>query len=209
MPTLSQWQNTWQALGATQSHITNPLFDVVIAKYNEPQRHYHTLQHLTECLDNFAELQDLAHIPAEIALALWFHDAIYDPLRHDNESLSANWARSCALNAGLDKTIAERIYNLVMATQHHAKLDDIDSKILIDVDLAILGATPERYNEYERQIRQEYSHVPERLFRQKRAEILQHFLAQPTLFNTALFIDHYQQQARLNMKHALEQLCLI
>lgn len=193
--------------GVTQSHITNPLFDVIIAKYNEPQRHYHTLQHLTECLDNFAELQDLAHIPAEIALALWFHDAIYDPTRHDNELVSANWARACVLNAGLDKAIAECIYNLIMATQNHTKPEDLDTKILMDVDLAILGATPERYDEYERQIRQEYSHVPKTLFRQKRAEILQHFLAQPTLFNTALFIDRHQQQAQLNIKHALEQLC--
>jgi predicted metal-dependent HD superfamily phosphohydrolase len=207
MPTLSQWQHTWEALGADQSHSTIPIFDVVIAKYSEPQRHYHTLQHLTECLDNFVQLRDIANNPDEIALALWFHDVIYDPTRHDNEVVSANWARSCVINAGLTIAIAERIYNLVMATQHHTKTEDLDTKILIDVDLAILGATPERFDEYEQQIRQEYSHVPERLFQQKRAEILQRFLAQATIFNTALFIDRYQQQAQLNIKHALEQLC--
>jgi predicted metal-dependent HD superfamily phosphohydrolase len=96
-----------------------------------------------------------------------------------------------------------------MATQHHERAADTDTKILIDVDLAILGAKPERFNEYEQQIRQEFLFVPEATFRLKRAEILQHFLAQPTIFNTPLFIERYEQQARLNLKQALEDLCLI
>jgi predicted metal-dependent HD superfamily phosphohydrolase len=208
MPTQVHWQHTWQALGISPANLPAQLYDEIIAKYDEAHRHYHKLQHLAECLEKFAELHHLAANPAEIELALWFHDAVYEPKSHNNEQLSADWARSSVLKAGLDKTIADHIYNLILATQHHAKPEATDTKILIDVDLAILGAAPERYNEYEQQIRQEYSHVPEITFRQKRAEILQHFLAQPTLFNTPLFIERYEQQARLNMKHALEQLCL-
>ena len=200
MPTLTQWQHTWQAFGIASGKLLTQLYNDVIASYNETHRHYHTQQHLTECLDNFAELRHLAKKPAEIELALWFHDAIYNPLRHDNEQLSAEWARSSVINAGLDKTIAEHIYGLVMATQHHERAADTDTKILIDVDLAILGAKPERFNEYEQQIRQEYLFVPEATFRMKRAEILQRFLGQTTIFNTPLFIKRYEQQARLNLK---------
>lgn len=208
MPTQAQWQHTWQALGISLPNVPAHLYDEIIAKYDEAHRYYHTRQHLVECLEKFGELRHLAANPAEIELALWFHDAVYEPLRHDNEFASANWAQSSVLNAGLDQTVADHIYDLVMATQHHAKPEATDTKILIDVDLAILGAKPDRYNEYEQQIRKEYSHVPEATFRLKRTEILQYFLAQPTLFNTALFIERYEQQARLNMKHALEQLCL-
>ncbi|MEQ1486082.1 metal-dependent hydrolase [Methyloglobulus sp.] len=208
MPTQVNWQHTWQALGISLANVPAQLYDEIIAKYDEAHRYYHTLQHLAECLEKFDELRHLAVNPAEIELALWFHDAVYEPTSHDNEQLSADWAQSSVLNVGLDKTVAERIYHLIMATQHHTKPEATDTKILIDVDLAILGATPERYSEYEQQIRQEYSHVPEITFRQKRAEILQRFLAQETIFNTPLFIERYEQQARLNMKHALEQLCL-
>lgn len=208
MPTQAQWQHTWQALGISLANVPARLYDEVIAKYDEVHRHYHTRQHLAECLEKFGELRHLAANPAEIELALWFHDAVYEPLRHDNEFASANWARSSVLNAGLDQTVADRIYDLVMATQHHTNPENTDTKILIYVDLAILGAKPERYNEYEQQIRQEYSHIPKATFRLKRAEVLQYFLAQPTLFNTPLFIERYEQQARLNMKHALKKLCL-
>jgi predicted metal-dependent HD superfamily phosphohydrolase len=204
MLTPAQWQHTWQMLGITQVNIPAQLYDEVIKKYAEPDRYYHTQQHLAECLEKFAELRHLATYPAEIELALWFHDAIYEPLRHDNEFMSAEWARSSVLNAGMDKIVADRIYDLVMATRHHAKPDEMDTKILIDVDLAILGAQPERYKGYEQQIRQEYSLVPEITFRLKRTEILQRFLAQPTIFNTPLFIERYEQQARLNLNLALE-----
>jgi predicted metal-dependent HD superfamily phosphohydrolase len=208
MPTLNRWQHTWQALGVLEATIPTQLYNGLIAKYNEAHRHYHTQQHLTECLEKFAELRQFATNSAEIELALWFHDAIYEPLRHDNEQLSAEWAKSSVINAGLDKTVADRIYDLIMATQHREIPADADTKILIDVDLAILGAQPERYNKYEQQIRQEYLFVPEATFRLKRAEILQRFLAQATIFNTPLFIERYEQQARLNLKQALEQLCL-
>jgi predicted metal-dependent HD superfamily phosphohydrolase len=206
MLTLAQWQHAWQMLGIAQMNIPIQLYDEVIKNYAQPHRHYHTQQHVAECLEHFAELRHLAKNPAEIELALWFHDVIYELLRHDNEQLSAEWAQSSVLKAGLDKTVANRIYGLVLATQHHAKPDEMDTKLLIDVDLAILGTQPQRYKEYEQQIRQEYSFVPEITFRLKRAEILQYFLAQPNIFNIPIFIKRYEQQARINLKLSLEQL---
>ncbi len=204
-----QWQQTWQELSgaATQSPIQ--LYDELIASYSQPHRYYHNQQHLAECLEKLAELRDLATYPAEIEFALWFHDAIYDPLRHDNERLSADWGRTSALNAGFGRAIADRIYYLVMATQSHAKPEDNDTKILIDVDLAILGANAERYSEYEQQIRREYAHVPDEIFRGKRTEILRKFLVKPAIFNTKVFIERYEQQARSNIKFAMEVLCQI
>lgn len=207
MPTRAQWQKTWQDLGAAPSDVQTLLYGELIGKYGESHRFYHNQQHLAECLEKFAELQHLAHHPAEIELALWFHDAIYEPARHDNELLSAEWAKSSVLSAGINPAIAERVFQLIMATQHLGNVAGTDTEILLDCDLAILGADPKHFLEYERQIRQEYDFVPEVLFRQKRAEILQRFLTQPTIFNTALFVEHYEQQARTNLQQAVERLC--
>lgn len=207
MPTFSQWQNTWLTLGTEKAKLPVQLYDDVIAKYNEPHRFYHTQQHLAECLDKLSELRQLAINPAEIELALWFHDAVYDPTSHDNELLSAEWAKSSIVAAGLDNAIAERVFDLIMATQHHAKPENTDTQVLIDIDLAILGANPERYYEYEQQIRQEYAFAPEPIFKAKRAEILQRFLAQPSIFTTPLFIERYERQARANINQAVGQLC--
>ena len=61
------------------------LCDALLARYSEPHRRYHTLQHLAECFAAFDEIADLAQHPADVELALWFHDAIYDTRRSDNE----------------------------------------------------------------------------------------------------------------------------
>jgi predicted metal-dependent HD superfamily phosphohydrolase len=205
---LLQWQHLWQFFGVPPSPNLNQLYAEVIAAYKQAHRHYHNQQHLAECLQKLAELRHLANNPAEIELALWFHDAIYDPLRHDNEQLSANWAKSSVLNAGLSGVIADRVYNLVMATQNHLADDNTDTALLLDADLAIMGATLPRFRQYEQQIRNEYADVPEAIFKLKRAEILRKFLAQPTVFYSGLFVQRYEAQARHNIQFALEQLCL-
>ncbi|MBK8814150.1 MAG: hypothetical protein IPN42_00915 [Methylococcaceae bacterium] len=209
MLTLIQWQNAWQSIDAHASNIPIALFDDVIKRYSEPHRHYHSVQHLDECLAKLAELEHLATHPGEIELALWFHDAIYEPRRNDNEELSADWAKLSILSAGLDSAVADRIHALIMATQHRTKPQDSDTQIMLDADLSILGASPQRFQEYEIQIRQEYAFVPETIFRAKRAEILDRFMSQSTIFNTPLFIERYEPIARLNLKHALENLCQI
>ncbi len=209
MPTPIEWQHAWQSISVHESNVPLELYDDLINQYAEPHRYYHTVQHLEECLAKFAELKHLANYPGEIELALWFHDAVYDPHRNDNEELSADWAKSSILSAGLDSIAADRIYTLIMATQHQTKPQDNDTQIMIDVDLSILGASPQRFQEYENQIRQEYSFVPETIFRTKRAEILERFMSQSTIFHTPIFIKRYEHIARLNLKHALENLCQI
>jgi predicted metal-dependent HD superfamily phosphohydrolase len=155
-----EWRRLWTALGAQS--VNGGLFNQLVRAYGEPQRHYHTLQHLRECLAHCEAAAALARRPEEVELALWFHDAVYDPRRQDNEQRSADWARSSVLAAGCDAAIAERVAGLVLLTAgHEAPADDPDAQLLLDVDLAILGAAPARFVEYERQIRAEYAHVPQ------------------------------------------------
>jgi predicted metal-dependent HD superfamily phosphohydrolase len=197
----SRWALAWRALGAApQSDVLQKL----LAAYSEPQRHYHTLEHLEECFTNFELLRSGAEHPAEIELALWFHDAVYDTRRHDNEERSAQWARKVL--GRVSKEAAERVHALVMATRHEAVPEANDARILVDVDLSILGAPEKRFDQYEAQIREEYDWVPWPLYRHERRKVLASFLARPAVFSTDTFLELYEARARRNLERALARL---
>jgi predicted metal-dependent HD superfamily phosphohydrolase len=164
------------------------------------------VRHLEECFAKLEEIRDLAEHPAEVDVALWFHDAIYDPRRADNEARSAEWARSSVARAGVPAVVAGKIGDLVLATRHHAVPKGSDMKVVVDVDLSILGAEAERFDEYEAQIREEYGFVPQADYRRSRAAILERFLSRPTLFSTKAFIERYEEQARANLARSLAKL---
>lgn len=196
------WRRLWTELGAHT--IDGGLYNQLVAAYSERHRHYHTLQHLRECLAHLDAAAALARRPAEVELALWFHDAVYDPRRQDNEEQSAAWARRAVLAAGCSEEVADRVAGLVLATRaHEATSDDPDTQVLLDIDLAILGSAPARFAEYERQIRAEYAHVPEPDFRAGRARLLVGFLARPHLYATAPYRDALEARARANLQQAL------
>ena len=196
----ASWTGAWRELGiAAPDALLAELQD----RHGEPQRHYHTLQHLGECLALLDAHRAAADRPAEVALALWFHDAIYDVHRHDNEQRSADWARRALLAAGVDRAAAGRIHALVMATRHDAQPEGIDAQLLVDIDLSILGAAPARFAEYERQIRIEYRHVAPEVFEARRREILGRFLARDPLYQTASMRMRLEAAARDNLRLAI------
>lgn len=199
------WKRLWTGVGVEV--VPGGLYNQLVRAYGEPQRHYHTLQHLRECLAHFDAAASLARRPAEVELALWFHDAVYDPTRRDNEERSAAWARSGIAAAGCDAAVAERVAQLVLATAaHEAPAGDADAALLLDIDLAILGAAPARFDEYERQVRAEYAHVAEADFRAGRARVLAGFLARPRLYATEAFHGALEQRARANLARSLATL---
>lgn len=204
MPNRARWQHTWRRLQAAAP--PERLFEELIARYCESHRRYHTVQHLDECFEKFGEIETQATHAGEIELALWFHDAFYDPRRQDNESKSADWARSVAVEAGLPAIAADRIHALVMATVHEAVPSAGDQRILVDVDLSILGAPQARFDEYEGQVREEYEWVPLEAFRNRRRAILEQFLARPSIFGTPTFIDRYEGRARRNLERSIARL---
>lgn len=199
------WRRLWTALGA--STVPGGLYNQLVRAYGEPQRHYHTLQHLRECLAHCEAAAMLARRPDEVELALWFHDAVYDARGGDNEQRSADWARKSILAAGCDEAVAARVAALVLATAgHEAPGGDPDAQLLLDIDLAILGAGEARYAEYERQVRAEYAHVGEAEWRAGRTRVLAGFLARTRLYATAPFHDALEQRARANLTGSLAAL---
>jgi predicted metal-dependent HD superfamily phosphohydrolase len=194
------WQRAWRGIGAHTEG--EDLYHELMARYGKPHRKYHTLQHLRECLGQFEAVQGLALKAAEVEAALWFHDAIYEVKRSDNEACSAEWARSAALQAGVAPEVAARLHALVMVTRHTGVPAGHDEQLLVDIDLVILGAEPARFADYDRQIREEYGHVPGGLFKRKRRAILRSFLDRPRIFSTAHFHQALEEAARANLRLA-------
>ncbi|MGL6291666.1 MAG: HD domain-containing protein [Silanimonas sp.] len=193
------WLRAWRHLGADAPA---GLQARLVAAWSEPQRHYHTLQHLTECLAHVDAALALARAPGEVEIALWFHDVVYDPKAKDNERRSADWAARELAAAGVAPASVARVVALVMATCHDAQPVDADQRLLVDIDLAILGTSPERFAEYDEQIRAEYAWVPGFVYRFKRRQVLRGFLERVPLFQTAHFRERLETPARLNLAAA-------
>jgi predicted metal-dependent HD superfamily phosphohydrolase len=177
--------------------------DQLLAAY-ATDRGYHDTRHLVEVLDRVDELavggEDFDR-PA-VELAAWFHDAVYDG--HDGaEERSALWA----LDALAGRPVAEEVARLVRLTERHAPADDDTNGCAVsDADLAILAAVPARYAEYTADVRREYAHVPDDLFRAGRTAVLRDLLAKPTLFHTAHARREWEARARANVEAELAQL---
>lgn len=203
MTNREQWRETWSLLKAEPPE---GLFHELVARYSEPHRYYHILQHMRECFPVLAPASHLAKRLSEVQLALWFHDAIYDTRAHDNEGQSAHWAEQSLIAEGVESQVAIEVRKLVLATKHDAVPRGEDARLVVDVDLSILGAAEPRFAEYEGQIRQEYGWVAEDVFRQRRADILASLLNRSSIYSTAWFASRLEEQARRNLLRSLKQL---
>src|SRR5262245_18163999 len=117
-------------------------------------------EHLAEVLIALDELAD--PVPRPIRFAAWYHDAVYDPRRDDNEERSAELAAVTLSDAGAEPADVAEVQRLVRLTaSHDPTSDDADGQLLCDADLAILGSSPARYARYRQDVRREYGYVPE------------------------------------------------
>jgi predicted metal-dependent HD superfamily phosphohydrolase len=181
-------------------------FSALVAAYGEKHRAYHTGQHIDYCLQQLDAAPGIAREPAEVELALWFHDAVYNPHSSDNEARSADWACTLLVRHNAPAVRVERVRAHIMATCHEAPATTPDSELVVDVDLSILGADEVTYGAFETNVRQEYRWVPSILFRRKRAEILESFLARPKIYSLEFFHTRYEEQARRNLTKAISAL---
>jgi len=183
------------------------LRDRLVAAYGEPHRSYHDTRHLVEVLDGLERLLVVHPLPTEerdaVALAAWFHDAVYDGSR-DDEERSAALAQSELTTAGLPATLVEEVARLVRLTAEHRPADeDLPGQILSDADLAILAAARDRYDAYVRDVRSEYDHLDDATFRAGRGQVLRALLDKPTLFHTPYARERWEAAARANITREL------
>jgi predicted metal-dependent HD superfamily phosphohydrolase len=199
-----RWLKFWTLAGASGDPETP--WALLSARYAEPQRAYHTLRHVAHCLDEFEAVRGLARDPVTLEMALWYHDAIYDPKAKDNEERSAALAADVAARMGLSAARTLRVADLIRVSTHTGLAPDPDAQLFADIDLAILGRPAEAFDEYERQVRIEYAWVPEPAFRAGRAAILKSFLDRPSIYGSDFFRRKYEESARRNLQDALQKL---
>lgn len=184
-----------------------PYADNLLARWQEPQRHYHTLTHLTAVLDHVDTLEEYAADPDVVRLAAWFHDAVYLPERSENEERSARLAERALPEAGVPAEKTAEVARLVRLTVTHDPADDDpDGQVLCDADLAILASAPSGYAAYAAGVREEYHFVPGDAFREGRAAVLRQLLSLPHLFRTPYAQRHWEATARYNITSELELL---
>lgn len=198
------WRRCFEDLGGSMPPPC--VWEEVQARYREPHRAYHTLQHLEECFAWFEQVRPLAHHAGDVAFALFYHDVIYDTHASDNEELSAELATAVLNDYVSGDSEPERIASLILATRHDAVPVSGDAKLLTDIDLSILGAAPARFDEYERQVRKEYEWVEKGAFREGRSRILAQFLARPAIYNCYFFHERLETSARSNLERSLARL---
>ncbi|MGD1853834.1 MAG: hypothetical protein ACFB2W_06230 [Leptolyngbyaceae cyanobacterium] len=200
-----RWQRLCQQLTIQNQSAISQEFERIAAAYQEPQRAYHTAQHINECLAimDGAALTLGPHAQATLEMALWYHDLVYQPQKADNEQQSAVRASTFLRANGVSDTLVEEITLLVMATCHStpslSKTKTALTDWIVDIDLAILGAAPQRFTQYEAQIRQEYAWVPISVYRSKRIKVLTQFLESAAIYRSSFFQQRFEAQARENL----------
>jgi predicted metal-dependent HD superfamily phosphohydrolase len=176
------------------------------ARWSEPHRHYHTLQHLDAVLDILDANARLADDPDAVRLAAWYHDAVYDPTAStgDNEEASAALATADLTALGLPADRVTEVARLIRLTRdHRADPRDPDGCLLADADLAILAAEPAAYDAYAAAVRREYAHVPEPLYRAGRAVVLDQLRAMPRLYQAVPAAREWTASAHANLDREL------
>jgi len=205
--TESNFATSLDQLGPAQIDIADKtgVFRELSQSYGESGRHYHDQTHVSECLEHFSTCRELAERPAEVEIALWFHDAIYDTRSGDNEERSADWAAKFLNSIGIEQDVVSRIHQMIVATKTHVAASP-DESLLLDIDLGILGASPEAFERYDAAIRSEYSWVPLEQYVAGRLGILKSFLDRPKIYQTDFFGRILEDKARVNLAAKVAEL---
>lgn len=200
-----RWDELVARVGLDPAASTAAIAELLSA-HQEPARRYHDLRHLMECFELVDAMADLsASERSAVELAIWFHDVVYEPTSTDNEQRSARVAGRFLRDAGRPD-VAPPVVEAIEMTAGHAPITRnpiIDA--VHDADLGILGASPERYDEYADAIRAEYAHVTDEDFREGRSRILRAFLAMPQIFIRADMAD-LEIEARRNLEREVRAL---
>jgi predicted metal-dependent HD superfamily phosphohydrolase len=202
----ARWDETLKLVGSTGAPLS--VFEEILTKYQEPWRYYHTLEHLRsgfEVLDRYLK----AKTTGQIELAFWYHDFEYDPKSTDNENKSAEAASERVTKIlQFPLTFAIEVGRLILATKHTTTPSTESAKVLLDMDLSILGEVPEVFDQYELNIRREYPEfmVPKEIFRETRREILKQMLRDPFYNTPEMRSSPYESRVGSNIEGSISKL---
>lgn len=199
----------WQAVFAryASEEKSNALFEKLVESYSEPHRAYHNLSHIKSLLDLGHMLKSHFTDYDAVRLAIWFHDAIYETTKTDNEERSADWASASLIELLVPQETVSVVREMILATKHHkAESLSNDTLLFLDLDLSILGADCKTYRSYSKAIKKEYSWVAGDIYRRERSKVLERFLHRDFIYNTTETRERFEAQARRNIEGELKEL---
>ncbi len=202
----SNWQHTLQPFNV--DHVAaEKVFNRLVAAYSTPKRYYHTLEHIDRVLSTIQILQGYTNNLAAVQLAAWFHDVVYDSQAQDNEERSADYAFELLSNLGIPESTITTVTQIILNTKdHQAAVNDYDSQVLIDADLAIFATDTAQYGEYAHAIRQEYAWVSDEDYIRGRQQVLERFLLRSRIYFTPLMLEFAEPCARGNIQGEIQSL---
>ena len=200
---MRRWADLCQAL-AVGTRLAHKVGLRLIGSWDRLPRYYHDTTHLLACLDGLDQVKSQLQDPNAVALALWFHDAVYWPRRKDNEDRSAQWAARFMTTAGVPVAQRDQVVGHILETRHSALPSKGDAQFVIDIDLGILGQTATVFAAFETNVRKEYRWVPWRDYIERRSAVLQSFLERPGIYSTGWFHERLEARARMNLRRQIE-----
>jgi predicted metal-dependent HD superfamily phosphohydrolase len=187
---------------AKQGH---ELFQEIEKAYSGSKRYYHNKGHLESLLTELEPHHKLFDEWDIVIFAIVYHDIVYNVLKSNNEEKSGALAVKRLKAIGVSDHSTSKCEEFILATKSHQP-GSHEVNLFTDADLSILGAKPERYQQYCQQIRSEYSVYPDIMYKPGRKKVLAHFLQMPRIFKTEVFYKLYEETARENLKSELEML---
>ncbi len=202
----NSWFSLFKGYNADEKLIS-VFWQKISAAYSEKGRFYHTLAHISQMLDLSKNYSDRLLDISNIMLSIFYHDIVYSATKNNNEEKSADLATEHLGKLKFPTEKVEKCRKYILATKNHSNpTQDSDLDFFLDFDLEKLGAHWPEYEEYTKQIRQEYKIYPKPLYNKGRKKVLEHFLAMDRIYKTDIFIEQYENQARENLKKELSML---
>lgn len=183
------------------------IHDRLVDFYGEAHRHYHTLDHIQHCLQEFDRVATFMDDPSAVEIALWFHDAIYEPGAKDNEQRSAELFQKYSHTSGCTDTVfQQRIHNLIVITTHREQPSQKDEQFIVDIDLSSFGLPWDIFERDGHRIRAECADMSDDEYYPGHVKFLQALRERPTFFFTHFFQRRYEQTARENIERLITSL---
>ena len=175
----------------------------VAARYADPARHYHTLEHVDDCLARLDAVANLVENPDAIEIAIWFHDVVYATGVRDNEARSARFYLQ--RSAGATPLFRRAVCRMILASRHVRPMRGADPGYMVDIDLAGFGRPWAEFRSTTDLIRAESPQRTDGEFAAGLAPFLRALVARPRMFATAWFRDRCEAAARRNVDRLLDE----
>lgn len=189
----------------SDSNLLASMWSDIEKSYSKSGRHYHTIAHLDNLLNELLPIKNRFENWHTIVFAITYHDFIYNTLKNNNEEKSAALAVKQLKAIAFPDGQISFCKQLILATKKHEASDE-KINLFTDADLSILGADSETYKTYTKQIRLEYSIYPDLVYKPGRKKVLMHFLGMKAIYKTTEFAQRYESAARVNLQTELNTL---